>query len=331
MKIYDGLETIVPPFDRATVAVGTFDGVHIGHQALLRTAVRDARFFVRPALVFTFDRHPQELLAPEYAPAYITTPEQRNRLIAETGADGLIIARFDTALSQLSPDAFMQTILKDELGAEAIVVGSNFGFGRNRAGNVTYLEQAQERFLFTLHAIEPVLLDGSPASSTRVRELLRTGDIAAAERVLGHAYWLAGTVVEGQKPGVHSVIPPPILPCDAGRSFLLMASMFAVRALLDDGREIGGACSIGNRPTIPGAGRSIETFLFDFDEDIYGRGMELRFVLYLRPEATFDSLAALKVQMAQDVEDARAALLSLRNARGSEGCLRNSRNISFLP
>jgi len=309
MRIFDGLETIEPPFDRATVAVGTFDGVHIGHQTLLRTAVEDARFFIRPALVFTFDRHPQELLAPEHTPAYITTPAQRNQLIAETGVDGLIIARFDTALSQLSPDDFMQTILKDRLGAEAIVVGTNFGFGRGRAGNVAYLEQAQERYTFTLHAIDPVLVDGSAASSTRIRELIRAGDIAAAERVLGHAYRLAGTVVECQKLGrelgyptanlaltMHQVTPPD--------------GIYAVRALLDDGREIGGACSIGNRPTIPGAGHSIETFLFDFDEDIYGRSMELNFVRYLRPEAKFDSLSALKARIAQDVEAAKAVLAS---------------------
>src|SRR5438046_1994895 len=112
MDIFEGLETIETPFPRATVAIGTFDGVHVGHQELLRVAVEDGRFFVRPALVFTFDRHPQELLAPDRAPGYLTTPQQRNKLIKNTGADSLIIAHFDLALSQLSPDDFVEGILK---------------------------------------------------------------------------------------------------------------------------------------------------------------------------------------------------------------------------
>src|SRR5262249_8835718 len=155
----------------------------------------------RTALVFTFDRHPAELLAPDRAPLYITTPAQRKRLIAESGADGLVIARFDTALAQLSPDAFVQTIVKDRLGAKAIVVGVDFCFGKGRAGNVSYLTEAQARFDFTLHTLQPVSVGGEPASSTRIRESLRAGDIAAAERVLGHPFWLEGTVVAGQRLG----------------------------------------------------------------------------------------------------------------------------------
>lgn len=309
MNIFEGLETIHTPFPRATVAIGTFDGVHVGHQALLRTAVEDARFFVRPALVFTFDRHPQELLAPDHAPAYLTTPEQRNRLISDAGIDGLVIARFDETLSQLSPDDFVQQILKEKLGAETIVVGDNFGFGKARAGNVDYLKEAQSRFIFTLQALEPVMIDGAPASSTRIRELLRIGEIRNAERILGHSYLLAGTVVKGQQLGRQLGFPTANLALTV-RQVVPPDGIYAVIATLDDGRSFGGACSIGNRPTVPGAGRSIETFLFDFDEDIYGRGMELRFVRHLRPEWKFDSLDALIAQIARDVEEAKTALAS---------------------
>lgn len=307
MDIFEGIETIKTPFPRATVAIGTFDGVHVGHQELLRVAVEDARFFVRPALVFTFDRHPQELLAPERAPAYLTTPAQRNNLIAETGADGLVVARFDLALSQLSPDAFVKTILKQKLGAEAIVVGENFGFGRGRAGNADYLRGVEEKFGFTLHAIPPVLVDSAPASSTRVRELLHAGDIAAAERILGHPYFLAGTVVEGQKLGRQLGYPTANLALTT-RQAIPADGIYAVLATLDDGRTFGGACSIGDRPAVPGAGRAIETYLFDFEEDIYGRGIELRFVRRLRPEWRFDSLDALTVQIGRDVAEAKEIL-----------------------
>jgi riboflavin kinase/FMN adenylyltransferase len=310
MNIFEGLETIETPFPRATVAIGTFDGVHVGHQALLRVAVEEARFFVRPALVFTFDRHPLELLAPDRAPGCLTTPAQRNQLIAEQGADALIIARFDQSLSELSPDAFVEGILKAKLGAEAIVVGDNFRFGKGRAGSVDYLRDVQETFGFTLHALEPVLVDGVPASSTRVRELLRAGDIPAAERVLGHSYRLAGTVVEGQKLGRQLGYPTANL-APSDKQVVPADGIYAVQVFLETGRNFGGVCSIGERPTVPGAGRSIEIFLFDFDEDIYGRDLEVRFVHRLRPEARFDSLDALVAQIARDVEEAKNALASL--------------------
>ncbi len=307
MNVFDGLETIPTPFARSTAAIGTFDGVHVGHQAIIRAAVEDARAQARPALVFTFDRHPAELLAPEHAPDYLTTPAQRDRLIASLGADGLVVARFDHALAQRTPDEFLRDILKAQLGAQAIVVGTNFRFGKGRAGDMAYLEQAQARFDFTLHALEPVLVGGIPASSTRVRERLRAGDIAEAEAVLGHPYLLAGTVVAGQRLGRTLGYPTANLE-RIYKQAVPADGIYAVRAHLDDGRIVGGACSIGNRPTIEGAGYAIETYLLDFDEDIYGRGMELQFLRRLRPEQKFDSLEALKAQMAADVAQARAII-----------------------
>jgi riboflavin kinase/FMN adenylyltransferase len=307
MRVFQGWEAIPEPFARATVAIGTFDGVHIGHQAIIRQAVEDARAHARPALIFTFDRHPAELLAPERAPGYLTTPDQRIRLMSEFGADALVIARFDRSLSERTPDSFVQEILKAHLGAEAIVVGTNFCFGRGRAGDIAYLERVQTTFDFVLHALEPVLVEGIPASSTRIRERLRAGDIAGAERILGHPYLLEGTVIEGQKLGRQLGYPtanlalriPQVVPADG---------IYAVRAYLQDGQQVDGACSIGNRPTIEGAGRSIETYLFDFDADLYGQRMDLRFVQYLRGEQKFDSLEALIAQMRQDVDEARRVL-----------------------
>ena len=149
MQIYDGLDAITTPFAASSVAIGTFDGVHRGHQAIIRRAVEDARRHDHHALVLTFDRHPIELFAPTRAPELITTPPQRNALIAGLGADGLVIARFDAMLSQLSPDAFVQDILKGLLRAQTIVEGVGFCFGRDRAGNVGYLREAQTRYDFT--------------------------------------------------------------------------------------------------------------------------------------------------------------------------------------
>ena len=309
MKLYEGLEAIETPIPRSTVAIGTFDGVHVGHQAIIRRAIEDARVYGRPALVFTFDRHPAELLAPERAPELITTPAQRRRLIAELGVDGLVIAHFDKAFSEQSPDAFVRDILKGRLGAEAIVVGTTFNFGKDRAGNMAYLQSVQDDYSFTLHALEPVLVDGAPASSSRVRELLHSGSIVQAERVLGHPFWLAGKVVEGQKLGKTLGYPTANMERTV-RQVVPADGIYAACATLDDGRRFGGACSIGNRPTIANAGRAIETYLFDFNENIYGRDMELRFQERLRPEAKFDSLEALKTQIEYDVAQARAITAS---------------------
>ncbi len=311
MKVLEGIETLTESFTRSTVAIGVFDGVHRGHQAILRAAVADAKANHRPALAFTFDRHPAELLAPERAPAYLTTPAQRNAYIAETGIDALVVARFTRELSELGPDAFLRDILKAKLGAEAIVEGEDFGFGKARAGTVEWLRGVQSQYDFTLHAIAPVSWRGIPVRSTKIRELLREGDPQQAEDLLGHPFLLAGTIVGGQRLGRTLGYPTANL-AFAIRQVVPADGIYAVRATLDDGRTFGGACSIGNRPTVEGAGRSIETFIFDFSEDIYGRGMELQFVQRLRGEEKFDSLAALTAQMARDVDNAKAILRERR-------------------
>ncbi len=307
MKVFDGLDSITVPIENSSAAIGTFDGVHIGHQAIIKAAVRDARAQGRPSVVFTFDRHPAELLAPERVPGYLTTPHQRNAIIAELGADALVIARFDTALSNLSPDDFVKTILKALLGARTIVVGANFLFGKGRAGNIDYLRTVQARFDFALHAIEPVLYAGLPASSTRIREALRQARILEAESMLGRPYTFVGGVVHGQQLGRTLGYPTANLdnPC---RQIIPGDGIYAVLVTLPDGRGYGGACSIGNRPTIEGAGRSMEVYLLDFDGDLYGQQLEVRFVKRLREEEKYDSLEALKEQMARDVLDARRAL-----------------------
>ncbi len=311
MNVFEGLETLPQPYNAATVAIGTFDGVHSGHQAIIRTAVEDARRHNRPALVLTFDRHPVELLAPERAPLLLTTPLQRNRLIAELGADALVIIAFDAALSQLSPEAFIRDILKAKLGAEAIVVGENFCFGRGRAGNTALLRDAQETFDFRLHALAPVLVGGEPVSSTRIRECLRTGEIAEAEALLNHPFLLSGTVVSGQRLGRELGYPTANLAL-THRQVVPANGIYAVRVTLEAGRTFGGACSIGDRPTIPGAGYSIETYLLDFAGDIYGCAMTIQFVKRLREELRFDSLDALKAQMTADVRQVRRVLEEIR-------------------
>ncbi len=307
MNVIEGLETLSPPFANSAVAIGAFDGIHVGHQAIIRTAVKDARQQNRTAVVLTFDRRPATVIDPERAAPYLTTPQQRIRLIGELQPDVLVVAKFDSSIYELSPEAFLQQVLKDKLGAKAVVVGNNFFFGKNRAGDIDFLQRSQGAYDFTLDALEPVSVNGVMASSTRIRELLRDGDVQEAEQILGHPYLLAGKVVQGQKLGRTLGFPTANLDLTV-RQLVPLDGVWAVRAFLDDGRTLGGACSIGNRPTIEGAGRSIETFLFDFNEDIYGTEMELQFIKYIRPELKFASLDLLVVQMKADVEAAKKAL-----------------------
>jgi riboflavin kinase/FMN adenylyltransferase len=305
MIVFEGLDTVRKPFDKSTVAIGAFDGIHAGHQAIIRTAVSDARAHNRPAIVFTFDRHPAEVLRPDRAPEYLTTPAQRVRYILQLEVDVLVVARFDLALAHQTPGQFVQHILKDLLGAQAVVVGSDFRFGQDRAGDVPYLQSVSEEMGFAVTALDPVVVGERPASSTRIRELLQSGDIREAEEALGHPYLLAGHIVKGMQLGRELGFPTANLE-RSWRQVVPKAGIYAVRALIDDGREIDGACSIGTRPTIDPAGAlTIETYLLDFDEDIYGREMEIRFLQYLRPEAKFDSLDALKAQMTADVKQVR--------------------------
>ena len=307
MNVIEGLDTLSPPFVNSAVAIGAFDGIHVGHQAIIRTAVKDARQQNRTAIVLTFDRRPATVIDPERAAPYLTTPKQRIRLIGELQPDVLVVAKFDSSIYELSPEAFLQQVLKDKLGAKTIVVGNNFFFGKNRAGDIDYLQRSQTAYDFTLDALEPVSVNGVMASSTRIRELLRAGDVQEAERILGHPYLLAGKVVQGQKLGRTLGFPTANLDLTV-RQLVPLDGIWAVQVFLDDGRTLKGACSIGNRPTIEGAGRSIETFLFDFNEDIYGTEIELQFVKYIRPEQKFDSLDSLVVQMKSDVEVAKKAL-----------------------
>jgi riboflavin kinase/FMN adenylyltransferase len=271
MQLYEGLDALPTLFARSTVTIGAFDGVHRGHQALIRRTVADARAHGRPAVVLTFDRHPMELRSPESAPQRLTTPAQRNALIAELGVDCLIIARFDRALAEMSPDEFTSEILKGALGMEAIVEGVDFCFGKNRTGDLAYLHSMQGRYGFTLHTLKPVLTDGGlPISSTRIRGSLRAGEITAAEAMLGHEFRLVGRAISGQSshPGAgYATVQLEFTYRQAAPS----TGSYAALARLDNGREMSGVCAIRAETN-----RGMLIHLPDFDADLGGRELGLR-------------------------------------------------------
>ena len=299
----------------STVAIGVFDGVHVGHQAVIRRAVLDAQTSGRRSVVFTFTEHPEELLAPQRAPRYLTTPMQREKLIAACGTDTFVCIPFNSEFARLSADEFYADILLAQLGARSIVVGDNFRFGAERAGDVKFLLERQGSSGCMVHALAPVIVSGVPASSTRIRQCIAEGLISKAEEVLGHEYWLVGEVVHGQRlartlgyaTANLDIVYRQVIPADG---------IYAVTARLADGRTVAGACAIGERPTVPGAGRAVEVHLLDFDESLYGQEISVRFIERLRDEVRFNDLDALKAQMSRDVAASRRILANFDGVSG---------------
>jgi riboflavin kinase/FMN adenylyltransferase len=307
MRTWHGLETVIAPFPASTVAIGRFDGVHLGHQALISRAVHDAHNHGRPAVVFTFDRHPAELIAPDRAPGYLSTPEQRAELIASLGADHLVVAHFDERFRELSPEAFMHFVLSGILGARSVFVGADFHFGHDQSGNIDSLRAAEERLVFQTTVLEPILVHGEKAASSQIRDLLRDGELRAALEMLGHGYTLTGIVVEGQKLGRTLGYPTANLQLEITQ--VVPKDGIYAGWVTYEGRRFKGACSIGVRPTVGGTERTIETYILDFSGDLYGKRLDIELVVRLRDELKFDSLEALVDQIALDVEEVRRLLI----------------------
>jgi riboflavin kinase/FMN adenylyltransferase len=288
------------------VALGNFDGFHLGHQAVVGRAVARARAEGRPALVATFDPHPMRYFRPDSPWFRLTTMDQRARLIEAAGVDALFVFRFDREFAALSPEEFVRQWLVERLGAAGIVTGEDFTFGKNRGGGVALLASLGQENGFTAEAVPPVCLDGAPVSSSRIREALRGGDCESATRLLTRPFTIEGIVEHGDKRGRTIGYPTANLPLD--RYLRPRFGIYAVRGILSDGRTLDGAANLGIRPTFEPPRELLEPYFFDFSGDLYGQRIEVELISFLRPEARFDSVEALQAQMARDCDEARARL-----------------------
>jgi riboflavin kinase / FMN adenylyltransferase len=289
----------------AIVALGNFDGFHLGHQAVVGRAVARARAEGRPAIVGTFDPHPQRYFRPDSPWFRLTTMDQRARLIAAAGVDALLVFRFDAAFAALSARAFAE-YLAGPVGAAGVVTGDDFTFGKGREGDVATLAALGESLGFGAETVAPVMLDGDVVSSTRIRDALREGRPRDAARLLTRHWGIEGVVEHGAKLG--RTLGFPTANIRLGNYLRPAYGIYAVRARLGDGRVVGGVANLGVRPSFDPPVELLEPFFFDFDGDLYGQVIEVSLTDYLRPEAKFDSLEALKVQMDQDALRARALL-----------------------
>ena len=297
---------------RPVVTIGNFDGIHLGHQAILSTAVARARALSAPAVVYTFEPHPRKVLRPESAPALLTTLEQKLELIAATGVDAVVLEPFTPEFARTAPDAFVRECLHARLAPREVYVGYDFHFGRDREGSMRLLTELGPRLGFAVTIIPEVLVDGGDVNSTRIRESLAQGDPERAARLLGRPYTVRGRVVRGDERGRGLGFPTANLAPE--NEVLPAPGVYAgVLRLLDAGDPAAGTAlravaNVGRRPTFAGEALRAEAHALDWSGDLYGRRVELSFALRLREERRFEGAEALKRQIAADVDEARRRL-----------------------
>ncbi|HLU26102.1 MAG TPA: bifunctional riboflavin kinase/FAD synthetase [Longimicrobiales bacterium] len=289
------------------VTVGTMDGVHRGHWAVLEAVRRKAEATGRPGVLATFDPHPLRIVRPEVAPRLLTTPREKREILAETGLEYAVFIPFTPVLAQYSPRRFVEEILIGRLRLGSLVIGYDHGFGRGRSGDVQTLRKIGEEMGFDVEVVPPVLVDGEPISSTRIRKAIEQGDVVSAARGLGRPYSLRGPVVRGDGRGRKLGFPTANIEVGEVDKLLPPDGIYAVRAVLRDD-TVDGVLHLGPRPTFAGSPPTIELHLFDFDRDIYGEEVRVDFVARLREIRHFDSVAALVAAIREDCDAARAAL-----------------------
>ncbi|MGH7319380.1 MAG: bifunctional riboflavin kinase/FAD synthetase [Candidatus Rokuibacteriota bacterium] len=305
MRTVQGLESYPPDAPPAAVALGTFDGIHLAHRAILATAVARARAAGLRALACTFDPHPAEVLHPGQAPAPISTLAERLELLAETGVDATVVLEFTPQLAAVEPEAFVKDILLDGLHAHDVVVGYNHTFGRGARGNARLLLELAGRLGFRAHVVPPLMLDGVPVSSSEIRAALRAGDVERASRYLGRSHMIGGEVVQGAGRGRDLGFPTANVKPDRG--VMLAPGVYACRALVG-GASHAAVVNIGMRPTFGETALVVEAHLLDFAGPLYGRQLQLEFVSRLRDERRFPGPEALREQISRDIAAARERL-----------------------
>jgi riboflavin kinase/FMN adenylyltransferase len=316
-----GLEATPPDIGRTVVTIGMYDGVHRGHQHLIRTAVARARALGRPALLLTFDPHPSEVVRPGSHPAILTSADRKAELVAALGVDAMCVLPFTVEFSRLSPEEFAHTVLVEHLHCAQVVVGRNFTYGHKAAGSVETLTAEGRRFGFGVEGVDLTSVGSAPdlsgdgevtISSTYIRACVAAGDMASAALALGRPHRVDGIVVRGDRRGRELGYPTANVESPA-HTAVPADGVYAGRLVLRDHHGASrsshpAAISVGSNPTFAGARRTVEAYLLDFDGDLYGEHVGVEFVERLRPMLSFSGVPDLLVAMADDVTRTRAVL-----------------------
>lgn len=288
------------------VALGNFDGFHLGHQAVVSRAVARAFHERRPVIVATFDPHPVKFFRPDVPPFRLTSLDQREALFTHAGADAMLVFEFGAELASMDAEEFIADVLATRIGAAGVVTGDDFSFGKGRSGDAALLARLGPEHGIRAEAVPQVLLDGDRISSGRIREALVDGDIGIATRMLSRDYAIEGAVERGDARGRELGFPTANI--DLGDYQRPKYGIYAVRVTLDDGSEHPGVASLGVRPTFDPPQEWLEAHLFDFDGDLYGRRIEVALHAYIRDEKKFASVDALVAEMRADEAEARRML-----------------------
>jgi riboflavin kinase/FMN adenylyltransferase len=288
------------------VALGNFDGFHLGHQAVVGRAVARGFHERRPVIVATFDPHPVRLFKPDVPPFRLTTLDQRERLFAHAGADAMLVFEFDAGLAALDAEAFVADVLAQRIAAAGVITGDDFTFGKGRAGDLSLLKSVGEAHGVIAEAVPQVSIGGVRVSSGRVRDALVAGDSATATHMMSRDYAIEGVVQAGDRRGRELGYPTANLElADYQRP---RYGIYAVRVTLEDGTEHPGVANLGVRPTFDPPRELLEAHLFNFDGDLYGRKIEVALHAWIRAEEKFDSLDPLVARMREDEAEARRLL-----------------------
>lgn len=305
MELIRGLNNLKASHFGCVLTIGKFDGVHQGHQAVLKNVIEQARRLGLPATVMVFEPHPEEVFTPETAPARISPLAEKYQLLKAQGVDRLLCVRFNAQFAAQSPDEFIEHLLVDKLGVKFLVVGDDFRFGKGRQGDFARLEQAGQRFDFEVVSTQSYRMEDCRISSTAVREALAEGNFSLANTMLGRSFFISGRVIHGEKKG--RTIGFPTANVLLNRCQTPITGVFAVKLNID-GTLYTGVANIGSRPTVNGQRKQLEVHIFDFTGSIYGQHITVVPVARIRDEKRFSSLEALREQIALDVAKAKHIL-----------------------
>ncbi|MCP5151996.1 MAG: bifunctional riboflavin kinase/FAD synthetase [Chromatiales bacterium] len=316
MDIIRGLHNLRPRHRGCALTIGNFDGVHLGHRAVLARLADHARRLAVPGALLVFEPHPREFFSAAHAPARLTRLREKLSALATTGVERVIVARFDAALSSQPPAEFIEDLLVGRLGVRFVQVGDDFRFGYRAEGTFTLLAEAGVRLGFETERHPTFVVQGARASSSRVRDALAGGDLDTAAAILGRPYSICGRVRRGRQLG--RTIGFPTANVALARVATPISGVFAVRLHERDGTARPGVANVGVRPTVDGTVPLLEVHLFDYEGDLYGREVRVEFIRRLREERKFDGIDALRAQLARDATAAREALGVAGSASGGD-------------
>ncbi|ELR66188.1 Riboflavin kinase [Photobacterium marinum] len=295
------------------MTIGNFDGVHLGHQAVLRQVQAKAKELGWPATVMSFEPQPMELFAGDNAPARLTRFRDKYQQLKQLGMDRLFCVNFNAHFANMSPRDFVRRLLVEQLGVKFLVVGDDFCFGKGRSGNFAMLEAAGKEFGFTVVSTQSFCVSEQRVSSTAIRQALANNDLPLAESMLGRPYTIGGRVSHGRKLGRTIGFPTANVPLK--RRVSPVSGVYAVEVFGVDGAPLPGVANVGHRPTVNGVRQQLEVHLFDFKSDLYGRQIEVVLRHKLRDEIKFESFDALKAQIERDAQTARVWLSERNNVQ----------------